>query len=280
MHPDCWSLIEKLYHDALEREPGERTAFLDHNCPDEELRREVQSLLANERKGDQLFEDSPWKPSLCQFATGEEPGPALAAGTRLGPYEIVSPIGAGGMGEVYRARDTRLSRTVAIKILAAHLDSDVARKRFEHEARALSSLNHPHICALYDVGHQNEIDYLVMEYLDGETLTQSLKKGRLPLDQAFALCDRDCRGIRSGAPPWSDPPRSEAGQHHGHARRAREDPGFRAGQTAPPGHPIGHSVSNRKRHGNGHCWLHVAGAGARRGVRPVLRPVQLRRGAL
>ncbi len=185
MHPDRWSEVEKLYHDALEREPGERMAFLDQS-PDEELRREVQSLLRNEQKGDRLFENSPWKPSLGQFASGEEPGPALAAGTRLGPYEIVSPIGAGGMGEVYRARDTRLNRTVAIKIVwPSHLDSDAARKRFEHEARALSSLNHPHICALYDVGHQDGIDYLVMEYLDGETLAQNLKKGRLPLDQAL-----------------------------------------------------------------------------------------------
>ncbi len=153
MSPDRWSEVEKLYHDALEREPGERMAFLDQS-PDEELRREVQSLLRNEQKGDRLFENSPWKPSLGQFASGEEPGPALAAGTRLGPYEIVSPIGAGGMGEVYRARDTRLNRTVAIKILAAHLDGDAARKRFEHEARALSTLNHLHICALYDVGWQ------------------------------------------------------------------------------------------------------------------------------
>ena len=185
MNSDRWSEVEKLYHDALEREPGERIAFLDQS-PDEELRREVQSLLANEQKGDRLFENSPWKPSLRQFAAAEEPGPALAVGTRLGPYEIVSPIGAGGMGEVYRARDTRLNRTVAIKIvLPSYLDSEAARKRFSHEARALSSLNHPYICALYDVGHQNGIDYLVMEYLDGETLAQTLKNGRLPLDQAL-----------------------------------------------------------------------------------------------
>jgi Tol biopolymer transport system component/predicted Ser/Thr protein kinase len=184
MNPDRWSEIEKLYHDALEHEPDARKTFLDH-CPDEELRREVQSLLANEQKGDQLFENSPGKPRLGQFATVEELRPALAAGTRLGPYEIVSPIGAGGMGEVYRARDARLDRTVAIKILASHLDTDAARKRFNREARALSSLNHPNICALYDVGHQDGIDYLVMEYLDGETLAQTLKKGRLPLDQAL-----------------------------------------------------------------------------------------------
>ena len=111
---------------------------------------------------------------------------ALAPATRLGPYEIVSAIGAGGMGEVYRARDTRLDRTVAIKILPAHLStSPDARERFDREARAISSLSHPHICPLYDVGHQDGIDYLVMECLDGQTLAQRLQKGPLPVAQAI-----------------------------------------------------------------------------------------------
>ena len=88
---------------------------------------------------------------------------ALTPGTKLGPYEIQCPLGAGGVGEVYRARDTRLDRTVAIKILSSHLSSNPeAKQRFEREARAISSLNHPHICTLYDVGHQDETDYLVM----------------------------------------------------------------------------------------------------------------------
>ena len=92
----------------------------------------------------------------------------LAPGTLLGPYEIGSPLGAGGMGEVYHARDTRLDRTVAIKILPQQLSSDPVRKqRFEREAKTISSLNHPHICVLYDVGHQNGIDYLVMEFIEG-----------------------------------------------------------------------------------------------------------------
>src|SRR3982075_1359922 len=96
---------------------------------------------------------------------------ALTSGTKLGPYEIVSPLGAGGMGEVYRARDTRLDRTVAIKILPPHLSSNPeAKQRFEREARSISSLNHPNICTLHDVGHQDGMDYLVMEFLDGETL--------------------------------------------------------------------------------------------------------------
>ena len=111
---------------------------------------------------------------------------ALTSGTKLGPYEIVAPLGAGGMGEVYRARDTRLDRIVAIKILPDHLaDRADLRVRFEREARTIASLNHPHICTIYDVGHQNGTDYLVMEYLDGETLAQPLQKGPLPPQQVL-----------------------------------------------------------------------------------------------
>ena len=110
----------------------------------------------------------------------------LTSGARLGPYEIQSPLGAGGMGEVYRARDTRLDRTVAIKILPAHLSSDPVRKqRFEREAKTISSLNHPNICTLHDVGHQDGVDYLVMECVEGETLAKRLEKGPLPLDQVL-----------------------------------------------------------------------------------------------
>src|SRR2546422_10921791 len=106
--------------------------------------------------------------------------------TRLGPYEILSSVGAGGMGEVYRAKDTRLDRTVAIKVVSEGLAKNPqARERFEREARAVSSLNHPHICTLHDIGHQDGIDYLVMEYLEGETMARRLTKGALPLDQAL-----------------------------------------------------------------------------------------------
>ncbi len=110
----------------------------------------------------------------------------LVAGARLGPYEILSAIGAGGMGEVYKARDTRLDRTVAIKVLPSHLaDRPELRERFEREAKAIASLNHPHICILHDVGHQDGTDFLVMEYLEGETLADRLLKGPLPLDQVL-----------------------------------------------------------------------------------------------
>jgi|SRR5579862_2176352 len=113
---------------------------------------------------------------------------ALTSGTKLGPYEIQSPLGAGGMGEVYRALDTRLDRTVAIKVLASHLDSSPELKqRMEREARAISALNHPHICHLYDIGSQDGTDYLVMEFLEGETLSDRLRKGALPLNEILKI---------------------------------------------------------------------------------------------
>ncbi len=112
----------------------------------------------------------------------------LEAGRQLGPYEIVSAIGAGGMGEVYKARDTRLDRTVAIKVLPEHVASDPdLQQRFEREAKTISSLNHPHICTLYDVGEHEGTTFLVMEYLEGDTLAQRLKKGALPLKQALQV---------------------------------------------------------------------------------------------
>jgi serine/threonine protein kinase/WD40 repeat protein len=113
---------------------------------------------------------------------------ALSLGTKLGPYEIAAPLGAGGMGEVYRARDTRLDRTVAIKILPAQFTSDpVSRQRFEREAKVISSLNHPHICVLHDIGQQDGVDYIVMECLEGETLAKRLEKGPLPLEQVLKV---------------------------------------------------------------------------------------------
>ena len=128
---------------------------------------------------------------------------ALTVGKRLGPYEIIAPLGAGGMGEVYRAKDARLDRIVAIKILSAHLSQNhEMRQRFEREARAVSSLSHSNICALYDVGHEDGIDYLVMEFVDGESLADRLSKGPLPLDQvlryAIQIADALDKAHRNG----------------------------------------------------------------------------------
>ena len=113
---------------------------------------------------------------------------ALTSGTKLGPYEVQAPLGAGGMGEVYRALDTRLSRTVAVKVLASTLPSSPELKqRMEREARAISSLNHPHICQLYDIGSHNGADFLVMEFLEGETLAERLRKGSIPLPEIYRI---------------------------------------------------------------------------------------------
>jgi serine/threonine protein kinase len=110
----------------------------------------------------------------------------LSTGAKLGPYEIVSRLGAGGMGEVYLARDGRLSRTVAIKVLPAELSGNTElRRRLYQEARAISSLSHPHICTLYDIGEEEGTDFLVMEYLEGETLQARVRRGPLALDQVL-----------------------------------------------------------------------------------------------
>ncbi len=135
----------------------------------------------------------------------------LQPGARLGAYEIVAPIDAGGMGEVYRARDTRLDRTVAIKVLPdaspASLDSV---QRFEREARAISQLSHPHICQLFDVGREGATPFLVMELVTGETLAARLAKGPLPFEEGRALRAPDRRRARCIAPSGDCPPRPQA----------------------------------------------------------------------
>jgi len=122
---------------------------------------------------------------------------SLQAGARLGPYEIVAPLGAGGMGEVYRARDTRLDRTVAIKVLPPQLAADPQlRERFEREARAISSLQHPHICALFDVGRDGDHEFLVLEFLEGETLADRLARtGAMPVADALKIGIEICDAL-------------------------------------------------------------------------------------
>ena len=195
MNPDRWSEVEKLYLAALEYEPPERAAFLDQYS-DEEVRKEVLSLLEHEQNAERLLEDSPLRPSVLKQAINLDSGPPLVSGTRLGPYEIVSRIGAGGMGEVYRARDSRLSREVAPKVLLAAFatDSD-RRRRFEQEGRAVASLNHPNIVVLHDVGSDDGVYYVVTELLDGDTLRQRLAKGARPVQKAIEYAIQIARGL-------------------------------------------------------------------------------------
>src|SRR6188508_2449770 len=122
----------------------------------------------------------------------------LSQGTRLGPYEVEAPLGAGGMGEVYSARDTRLGRSVAVKVLPADVSTDPERRaRFEREARAIGRLQHAHICTLFDVGAQDGTDYLVMELLDGESLADRLDRGPLPVDEVIAYGQQMARALQS-----------------------------------------------------------------------------------
>src|SRR5215469_7736056 len=164
MTPERWKLVEKLFNAALEREKGQRGAFLLQACQgDEDVRREVESLLAQEKPADGFLESSDAEAAVKDAAKGLGDGAEKLIGKQLGSYQVLALIGAGGMGEVYRARDTRLNRTVAIKVLPERLaERTEVRERFEREARTIASLNHPHICTLYDVGHQDGTDFLVM----------------------------------------------------------------------------------------------------------------------
>jgi predicted Ser/Thr protein kinase len=189
MSPERLQEVEKLYHAARELEPGQRSALLAGACSgDEELRREVESLLAQDPAREGLLD----RPAAGLLE--EAPVPALTAGALLGPYQIEAPIGAGGMGEVYRAIDTRLGRAVAIKTMQRKFSD-----RFDREARTISSLNHPNICTLYDVGP----NYLVMELVEGETLAAKLKRGKLSIGDtllyggqiAAALAEAHSKGI-------------------------------------------------------------------------------------
>ena len=199
---------------------------------------------------------------------------ALSSGTKLGPYEIDAPLGAGGMGEVYRAQDTRLERTVAIKILPAQLSADPVRKqRFEREAKTISSLNHPHICVLYDVGSQDGIDYLVMECVEGETLAKRLEKGALPLEQVLKygaqIADALDKAHRSGVVHRDLKPGNIMLTPNGY-----EAAGFRLGQAIRAagerchpncgGNPI--LSHDRARGPRRHVSIHVAGAGGGKGA--------------
>jgi len=161
--PDRWRQIEQLYNQAVERPLGERPAFLEQVCAgDEDLRREVQALLAHQSSGGLL--DQPAQEFLDQTVK------QFATGSRLGPYELKSKLGAGGMGEVYRAHDTRLRRDVAIKVILSKQHDPQSLSRFEREGRAASALNHPNICSVFDTGEVEGHPYLVMELLDGQTL--------------------------------------------------------------------------------------------------------------
>jgi eukaryotic-like serine/threonine-protein kinase len=180
--PERWQQIARIYELAADQDPSKRDTVLSEACAgDEALRREVESLLSQDAA--QVVVDRPmWATAGLLF----DDGPDLRPGTTLGPYRVDGPLGAGGMGEVFRGTDTRLNRQVAIKVLPSSVALDQQmRARFAREAKAVAALTHPHICTLYDIGRHDEVDFLVMEYLEGDTLAARLADGPLSLDLAL-----------------------------------------------------------------------------------------------
>jgi eukaryotic-like serine/threonine-protein kinase len=175
--PEQYRRVGQIYHQALEFERGQRAAFLDRECEgDEELRLEVESLIAAHEQPE-TFLNAPAVEVLAKQLAEEKP---LSIGQQIGHHRIISLLGRGGMGEVYLAQDTRLSRKVALKLLPAEFTRDVGRvRRFEQEARAVSALNHPNILTVFEIGETNEAHYIVTEFIDGQTLRERMKGGRL-----------------------------------------------------------------------------------------------------
>ena len=214
----------------------------------------------------------------------------LAPGRRLGVYEVLSVIGAGGMGEVYRARDTTLQRDVALKVLTESVVRDAERlARFRREAQVLAALNHPNIAAIYGVEESAGTPALVLELVEGQTLADRLARGAMPLDEALADRRADRRGARGGARPGDRAPRPQAGQRHAARRRHREGARLRPGQGARyvtcPGRPRPVADDHvagadaRRLHPR-HCRLHEPGAGQGPGCRRPQRHLGLRGRAL
>jgi predicted ATPase len=201
MKPERWREVERVLGDALAVEQSQRVGFLDRECSDdEELRLEVESLLALEGRTWAFIET----PALEQVAgwsadpTVTIAGGPLAAGATLGPYRIEAELGAGGMGRVYLARDTRLGRGVALKLLAEGLlGNEAMARRFEREARAASSLNHPNIVTIYGVGEAEGLPYIAAEYVEGETLRRRLARGRLQPREALDVARQVARALEA-----------------------------------------------------------------------------------
>ena len=197
LRPEDWRRVREVFEQAVTRPMEQRDAFVGEACAEDWLRRRVIALLDAHPRAERFLET----PATALLGDTEA---ADLAGTRLGPYQLEARIGAGGMGDVYRARDCRLDRVVAIKVLpASTADDEPSRKRFEREARAVAALNHQHICTLHDVGAAEvssglgHVHYLVMEFLDGETLAGRLTRGALPVAMALDYATQIASALRA-----------------------------------------------------------------------------------
>ena len=226
MNDERWATVDRSVGAALERAPHERAAFLREACADDEpLRREVESLLAHASRCGGLSEhacDSP----------GNAPGDVASfVGRQMGSYAIQAQLGVGGMGEVYRARDGKLGRDVAIKILPRVFSTDPDRRaRFDREARLLAALNHPHIGAIYGVEDSDGVRALVLELVEGDTLADRIAQGRPRGQRGPPHRAADRRRARGGAREGHHSPRSETRQHQDHAGWRRQGPRLRPGE--------------------------------------------------
>jgi serine/threonine protein kinase len=186
LNPERWKEIERLYHSSIELPADQQTRFLAEACADSEIRQHVATLLAHRDRG-LTFIDRPALDVAADIATRGHSG--VLVGRRIGPYEVTSLIGAGGMGVVYRAHDSRLDRDVALKLLPAELDNErELLVRLEQEAKLLASLNHPNIAAIYDLEESDGIRCLVLELIDGETLADRLRRGRIHGEEGLTIC--------------------------------------------------------------------------------------------
>ena len=184
MKPERWQQIDSLLDAALERPPEQRAAFLDHACAgDSALRKEVESLLEHDERAVDFIE----APAYADTSTlADEDRPALEPQKTIGSYKVLGSLGAGGMGEVYLALDTRLGRRVALKLLREGVTRDEDRlSRFRQEARAASALNHPNILTIYEIGQADSIHFIATELVEGQTLRRRLKQSRMSVQEAL-----------------------------------------------------------------------------------------------
>ena len=185
MTPERWQEVSRIYYDALARDSHERASFLRETCQDEALRQEVESLLAQPASTENFLVEPAvaMAPELM-----DDPAEPTLTGRRLGVYQILGLLGVGGMGEVYRARDTRLGRDVAVKVLPRLFSADPERlARLEREARLLASLNNPHIAAIYGFEQTAGVHALILELVEGPTLAERLQRGPLPIAEALRI---------------------------------------------------------------------------------------------
>jgi len=198
MTPDRWRKVQEIFAAVTEHEEGSRAAYLEEVCRDDpKLRTEVESLLSSLGAASSGFLESPAIEAVPALSPTERAGRrAVGKGTRLGPYEILAPLGAGGMGEVYRARDERLGREVAIKVLLAELSLDASRvKRFEKEARSASALNHPNIVTVYEIGSADGVSFIAMEVVEGKTLRGLMSDGPPPIKKLLQIAPQVADGL-------------------------------------------------------------------------------------